>query len=256
MCEIKAYNKSILDSRRLLAFRVDFFSMSSFCKAYSEFLVNTYKRDSFTIRELTDIEREVVDVDAVSDTIDSSLGDIIDKKNYIIRGLLFNSDKIQPNIKVDAYISPYYLFVSICENEQQHIEDNGLLAEIYNALNLERFQNGIDFQGLTLYTQHEVKASSLDELFKIVDKTAFPLLTDEGTLNGRYSDTRIAGSCYVSLVRIIRQGKFEGDTCYQMSVSTQATPHESVEIGDVDSLGGLLVDMFENAKNETTRCFN
>ena len=124
------------------------------------------------------------------------------------------------------------------------------------GLNLERFQNGIDFQGLTLYTQHEVKASSLDELFKIVDKTAFPLLTDEGTLNGRYSDTRIAGSCYVSLVRIIRQGKFEGDTCYQMSVSTQATPHESVEIGDVDSLGGLLVDMFENAKNETTRCFN
>ena len=256
MCEIKAYNKSILDSRRLLAFRVDFFSMSSFCKAYSEFLVNTYKRDSFTIRELTDIERELVDVDAVSDTIDSSLGDIIDKKNYIIRGLLFNSDKVQLNIKVDAYISPYYLFVSICENEQQHIEDNGSLAEIYNALNLERFQNGIDFQGLTLYTQHEVKASSLDELFKIVDKTAFPLLTDEGTLNGRYSDTRIAGSCYVSLVRIIRQGKFEGSTCYQMLVSTLATPHESVEIVDVDSLGGLLVEMFESAKNETTRCFN
>ena len=255
MCEIKAYNKSILDSRRQLAFRVDFFSMSSFCKAYSEFLVNTYKRDSFTIRELTDIERELVDVDAVSDAIDSSLGDIIDKKNYIIRGLLLNSDKVQLNIKVDAYISPYYLFVSIYENEQR-VEDNGLLAKVYNALSLEKFSNGIDFQGLTLYTQHEAKASSLDELFKIVDKTAFPLLTDEGTLNGRYSDTRIAGSCYVSLVRIIRQGKFEGSTCYQMSVSTQATPHESVEIGDVGSLGGLLVEMFENAKNETTRCFN
>jgi len=230
--------------------------MSSFCKAYSEFLVNTYKRDSFTIRELTDIERELVDVDAVSDAIDSSLGDIIDKKNYIIRGLLLNTDKVQLNIKVDAYISPYYLFVSIYENEQQHIEDNGSLAGIYDMFRLAEFSNSVDIQGITLYTQHEVKASSLDGLFKIVDKASFPLLKEEGTVNGMYSDTRIAGSYYVSLVRIIRQGELEGSTCYQMSVSTQATPQEDVEIGDVGNLGGLLVDMFENAKNETTRCFN
>jgi hypothetical protein len=254
MCEIKAYNNRILDSRRQLAFRVDFYSMSSFCETYSEFLVNTYKRDSFTIRELTDIERELVDVDAVADVMDSSVGDIIDKKNYIIRGLLLISND-EVRLKADAYISPYYLFVSVCENEQ-HIEDDGLLAEVYNALSLAKFSNAIDVQGLTLYTQHEVKAPSLDELFKIVDKTSFPLLKEEGTLNGRYSDTRIAGRSYVSLVRIIRQGEFEGSTCYQMSVSTQATPHEDVEIGDVGSLGGLLVDMFENAKNETTRCFN
>ena len=253
MCEIKEYNKEILNLRKLLAFRVDFFSMSSFCKRFSEFLVNTYNRDSFTISELTDVEREIVDVDAASDAVGLSVGDIIDKKNYIIRGLhLICNDKVQ--LKVDAYISPYYLFVSICEDEQ-HIEDEGLIADIYHVLKLVEFSNSIDVQGVTLYTQHEVKAPSLDVLFNTVDRMSFPLLKEEGTLNGMYSDTRTAGRCYVSLVRIIRQGEFKGEMCYQMSVSTQATPHEDVEIGDVGSLGRLLVEMLDNAKKETTRCF-
>jgi len=255
MCEIKEYNKDILNSRIQLAFRVDFFSMSSFCKAYSEHLCKTFKRDSFNYRELTDIERELVDVDSVSDAMDSSIGDIIDKKNFILRGLLLNNDKVNLNVKVDAYISPYYLFVSIYENEH-HIENDRLIADIYDVLELADYSDIIDIQGLVLYTQHEINAPSLDELFKKVDKTSFPLLMDEGTLNGRYSDTRIAGRCYVSLVRIIRQGDLEGSTCYQMLVSTQAMPREDVEMGDIASLGGVLVDMFENAKKETTRCFN
>lgn len=255
MCDIKEYNGGILAYRTQLAFRVDFFSMSSFYKSYSEFLVNEYKKDGFTIRELTDIEKELVDVDAVSDAMDSSLGDIIDKKNYIIHGLLLNNDKVQLNIKVDVYISPYYLFVSINESEH-HIEDNKVIAGIYDMLRLVDFSNSIDVQGVALYTQHEVMAQSLKELFETIDKTSFPLLKEEDTLNGWYSDTRIAGKFYVSLVRIIRQGELGGSPCYQMSVSAQATPRENVEIGDVGILGCLLIDMFENAKNETTRCFN
>lgn len=250
MCDIKKYTGEMLAARTQVAFRLDFFSMPSFYSEYPDMLSKKYHVENFNVRELSGTEQQQVDVDSVSESMDSSVGEIIEKKNYILRGL--QMDNIP--VKADVFISPYYVFAELIEAES-HIEDAGIIKQFIDGLLLYENEKSIDMQDTSLYMRHVVERPSLEELFTIVDRTAFPILEDKGTLNGWYSDTREAGKYDANLVRVIRQGETDGNPMYQMTVMSKVTPNASFYLNQFEELGAAVAEMFEVAMTESTRFF-
>lgn len=239
-----------MSARTQVAFRLDFFSMPSFNAVYPDMLSKKYHVDSFSVRELSGTEQQQVDVDSVSESMDSSVGEIIEKKNYILRGLQMDGIPM----KADVFISPYYVFAELIETEH-HIEDAAIIRQFVDGLLLYENAKSVDIQDASLYMRHVVERPNLEELFTIVDRTAFPILEDKGTLNGWYSDTREVGRYDANLVRVIRQGESEGELMYQMTVMTKVAPNSSYNFESFEELGGAVAEMFEVARTESTRFF-
>lgn len=245
MCKIKDYTDEMRDVCEQISFRLDFYSIPGFTTTYTQKINEIFQKEEYAYRELTDEEKLNVDIDSAAESFGMNIGDIIERKNYIFRGLLVKE------YKVNLYISPFYVYVSL-----DYFDNNkNILNIVFDFLNIDGILSRQELQNITVMTKHKVAAEDEDRIFKMLDRSAFPIMDDTTLANGRYIDTHSYTQFTIDLLRIIRKGEFDGMPRVEVSLQTRAIPTENLEINLEGGIGTLLVQMFESSLAEITRCF-
>lgn len=245
MCKIKDYTDEMRDVCEQISFRLDFYSIPGFTTTYTQKINEIFQKEEYAHRELTDEEKLNVDIDSAAESFGMNIGDIIERKNYIFKGLLVKE------YKVNLYISPFYVYVSL-----DYFDNNkNILNIVFDFLNIDGILSRQELQNITVMTKHKVAAEDEDRIFKMLDRSAFPIMDDTTLANGRYIDTHSYTQFTIDLLRIIRKGEFDGMPRVEVSLQTRAIPTENLEINLEGGIGTLLVQMFESSLAEITRCF-
>lgn len=178
------------------AFRLDFFSV-----AIQEELAKKIKsmlpEDTLmSIRLLTDLDKQIIDTDAVVESLEtSSIEEVVSKSVYCFVTSIQNSD-------FNLYISPYFIFGGMKNNEHREA-----LPEIFTKVfaKIKEFKKSITPTALTcslsFYTQ--LNREKIDRTFK---PNVFPVIHDN-SLSNRYTDTYRTDETLVDFVRTIRAAK-------------------------------------------------
>lgn len=246
MCKIKEYTPRMLEACDRVSFRLDFYSSPKFASDYTQMVYGKYERDDYARRELTDAEKLTVDVDSAAETFGMNIGDLIERKNFIFRGL-----KLDEQI-VNLYISPFYLFASLDNIGKFDIEE---LSRLFANLNIDGMLDQQALQNITVMTNHKVAGETEENVFDVLDRSAFPVMDDAMLTNGRYVDTHDYEKCSIDLLRIIRKGEIDGKPRVEVSLQTRAVPAENLEIDEESGVAGQLSEMLSRSIDEVTRCF-
>ena len=246
MCKIKEYTPRMLEACDRVSFRLDFYSSPKFASDYTQMVYGKYERDDYARRELTDAEKLTVDVDSAAETFGMNIGDLIERKNFIFRGL-----KVDKQI-VNLYISPFYLFASLDNIGKFDIEE---LSRLFANLNIDGMLDQQALQNITVMTSHKVAGETEENVFDVLDRSAFPIMDDVMLTNGRYVDTHDYEKCSIDLLRIIRKGDIDGMPRVEVSLQTRAVPAENLEIDEEPGVAGQLSEMLSRSIEEVTRCF-
>jgi len=246
MCKIKEYTPRMLEACDRVSFRLDFYSSPKFASDYTQMVYGKYERNGYARRELTDAEKLTVDVDSAAETFGMNIGDLIERKNFIFRGL-----KVDKQI-VNLYISPFYLFASLDNIGKFDIEE---LSRLFANLNIDGMLDQQALQNITVMTNHKVAGETEENVFDVLDRSAFPIMDDAMLTNGRYVDTHDYEKCSIDLLRIIRKGEIDGKPRVEVSLQTRAVPAENLEIDEEPGVAGQLSEMLRRSIDEVTRCF-
>lgn len=251
MCKTKEYTAGINDLNESVAFRLDYFSVPSFKNDFVERLGAIIGKCDFQERLLTEEEKQKVAIDALSNTLDVSLEELIGKKIY-----KFYNFKIG-DMSSELYISPYFLLLYIDKGRTIATSWNEISA-IFSLLKSD-FSLSLSPQNLLCITSYY---ASVDEgqLWTIFDRDAFPVLDDANIVNGRYADKHKYDSSDIDLIRELRKGIYvenessnEGDIMYNVNIAT----YNNLEITSLDELDFVtkLPKMLHDSQKEVTRCF-
>lgn len=229
-----------------VSFRLDFYSIPGFASAYTQMIDGKFKKDAYAHRELTDEEKLIVDVDSAAESFAMNIGDLIERKNFIFKRLTIGESK------VNLYISPFYIFASL---DSPGDFDHEVLKNLFISFNLEDILNKQELLNITVMTQHNVAGGTEKEVFKVLDRSAFPIMDDTQLANGRYLDTHDYEKCSIDLLRIIRKGEIDGEPRVEVSLQTRAVPSENLELDRDNGISDQLADMLKFSLDEVTRCF-
>lgn len=246
MCKIKDYTHAMKAVCEQISFRLDFYSIPGFAATYTQKIDEAFKKSEYANRELTDEEKLTVDVDSAAETFGMNIGDILEKKNFIFKGLQVKE------YKVNLYISPFYVYASLGYLDDYNVD---ILKIVLGIINIEGILSRQELQNITVMTKHKVAAENEDGIFMVLDRSAFPIMDDTTLANGRYIDTHSYEQFTIDLLRIIRKGEIDSMPRVEVCLQTRAVPAENLEIDSEDGIGLLLEQMLEKSLAEITRCF-
>ena len=244
MCEKKPYSSKMKAMRKRISFRLDFFSLPSFKDEY----LAKYKEISNNYKEnvLSELERQMVDVDSVAYNLDVTLETIAEKKVFCFSDVVFDD-----NTKGKVVVSPYYLYIEVqCNNDgsisKQSIEKikTLLFDPIMEPITTSKF--------LTCQVDH-YNFVDKDELDSIVDKSAF--VSIDTPINGRYSDEYKVDGKGEEIIdtALIRYLQLYDDNKYDILVKTILSIPLHDDINKYDQ--GIIDRMITISEQETSRCF-
>ena len=104
MCK-KPYTDKMAKYLKSVAYRASFFSMPDFKSRYLASFVNAFPKASYKERKLTQLENQIVNIDAVADDLDIPLVELMDQKVYV-----FDDVNIAGRLAT-VYICHYYIYV-------------------------------------------------------------------------------------------------------------------------------------------------
>lgn len=245
MCDFKKYSKNIEKERESLSLRVTFFSKSSFVDDFvrknSEVL-----GDSFSVRQLTEKEGEIVDVDQISHILEIPLDYVLKDKNvYIFNNLEFNGGACR------AMVSRYFIFIQM---KGQGGSVKLAKQKPMQLLKLDGFENSIDLFEMSMLDYY-VLGSDKDNLWDVFDENAFGDVDLNKMVESRYADAHKRDEFEASLVRnIVRRENSDGKTIYQVFLKSIASYSDPT----IELVGSLenIEKMQKCCEKEVTRCFS
>lgn len=249
MCKTKAYTENMDAMNESVAFRFDFYSMPSFKNNFVELLRKNLPVQQFTERLLTEEEKQKINIDAISYTLDNSIEEIISKKIYKFEQFHM------ANCMAELYIGPYFLFLYLKRKREEQVR----LKELDTVFNLLKSKSSeLNLLNTTCILSFN-KYLGENDLWKIFDKDAFPSLDTETMTVGRYADSHLYGNMNVELVRVLSKGFYEKedgeviDPCFYVNIIANGTiPQLSLQSDDFPI---ILSKLFNQSQNEATKCF-
>lgn len=246
MCK-KKYSENMQKLLREFSFRIDFYSMPAFKDEYVE-MVRKYVGDVFfEERVLSEEERQIVDVDTISDNLKITIEDIISKRNYIFRGIDFSG------VLGELYVSPYYILVRFLP-QQGHAFDAHCLDCLPELFKEKFLKNKVNILNLYCITRHECNLFKKD-IWQVLDVDAFPQIDLNTFSAGRYADSQQGKNCFVDVIRDLRSGVVEDETLRRfinVVIYTMAQPLSRENIYDTILTSDT---MLQESLGEVAKCF-
>lgn len=245
MCEFKEYTKNIEKTRESLSIRITFFSKPKFVDGFVNELTDVLG-DSFSVRQLTEKEGEIVDVDTISHNLDIPLDYVLKDKNvYIFNNLEFRGGICR------AIISRYFIFIQI-KREDKPID----LAsqKSLQLLKFDDFENSLDLIEMSMLDYY-VLGCEKEMLWDVFDRSAFGDLDLNKMVDSRYADTHKRDDFEANLVRnIVKRENSDNEIIYQVFLKSIVSFSEPT----VKKVGAseTIAKMKECCEKEVTRCFS
>lgn len=245
MCEKKTYSPKMKSLRKRISFRLDFFSLPSFKDEYLSKkgeISNNYKESV-----LSELERQIVDVDSVAYNLDVTLETIAEKKSYCFSDVIFDNDS---DIKGKVIVNPYYLFIEV------QCKDGDISEKCINKIKSFLFDEVMapvtTSKFLTCQVDHYTFVKK-DEIDSIIDKSAF--VSIDTPINGRYSDEyKVVGKGEENIdTALIRYLQLYDDNQYDILVKTILSISLNDDLSRHEQ--SIIDRMISISEQETSRCF-
>lgn len=255
-CETKTYSGKMKSFRNRIMFRLDYYSLPRFKEKYLDEkgeISNNYRETN-----LTEIERQMVDVDAVAFNLGETLDTILSKSVYFFSEVVFDEAK---EIFGDVVVGPFYLFL------QLFLQDGVITTRCYERIKEFLFvKKMMPYSTTTCFTcqvDHQ-KTIIAEEVGSIINIDAFTCIrTDDRSLvNSRhsdeyvitYSDDKTEKPVNVSLCRMLQLAKGENDLYYyNVLVNTNLCIDLNDDFSNMDE--HVIDRIIEFSEVESSRCF-
>lgn len=249
MCKFKEYKHDIENTRDAVSFRITYFSKPNFLFDFVSERSN-YLGDRFAVRQLTDKESEVVDVDTISYLLRIPLDYILKDKNVYI----FDDANFEDCIS-RVFISQYFIFIRMKVKEEKQVSMTS--KELMAFLDLGQYLKDLDIIDFSMIDEYKFGCES-SNLWNVLDKSAFGDLDVEKFVDSRYADKHARGGYEANLVRnIVKRKDSNGNELCQVFlkpiVSLTDPEQKSIEFSP---LSKTLLDMKGICEKEVTRCFS
>lgn len=274
-CETKQYSQTMKSLRNRIMFRLDYYSLPRFKEKFLDIkgeISNNYRETN-----LTEEEKQMIDVDAVAYNLGESLDTILSKSVYYFRDVVFDDDA---NIIGDVVVGPYYLFLQLFLKEDGEITSR-CYKRIKEFLFVKEMAPLTTTSCFTCQVDHQ-KSPKVEEIDSIIDIHAFTCIdngnktaitrfgkdssifscigTDDILLaNSRYTDEYVKAfidekTVSISLSRMLQLAKgADGLFYYNVLVNTNLC----VELNDdFSNMNEEIIDkIIEYSTIESSRCF-
>lgn len=219
--------------------RMDFFSKPMFYDMFiGKLNVTDFSKMKYYSRLLTDVKMQRIDIDSVAQNLSVSLEEIVSKRVCLYIGTA-------RNLKVEAYISEYFICLYFEKTPESDFSEKGrLLKEVFDSL--KEMDTVINGQNFSFRTNSHIQADGEfirtelnSDYIKIPDK--------EGFTNARYADLFVLdaeGRMDVNLIRdVMKIESPEGNFLYDILISAIANrriDNERLEELDFEGLVSTL----------------
>lgn len=179
-----------------------------------------------------------LDVDSVAELHDTYINKILDSDLIRLRQADLSG------VKCEIYINTYFVAFLFS------VKDGDISPDIaMNAVKqayLEQFKLPLIFSYLRL--NYSVGTPSLEKMWEICDRTAFPILNEE-VCDGRYTDSNQKDAVFIDLTRSIFKEK--ESPAVVVNVQSKAVNQTS----DLREAAESIMNMVEISQMEVSRCF-
>lgn len=181
-----------------VAVRIDFYSLEDFREVFFKAVQARFGELSFEKRPLTEEERELVDVDSISNNLAITLEDIINSR------CILASPFTQKGQTYNLIIGSHFLYCdTIVTNYNKTI---GEVESVFRVLlNFAGYGNCVSLNMLTCRTECGLFIERTGELGLIFDENFFPK-SFRDLRNARYVDSYDDNGVVVDLIREYRRG--------------------------------------------------
>ena len=236
----KEYTDIMAKYLKSVAYRASFFSMPDFKGRYLSLFAESFPAASYKERKLTQLESQIVDIDAVAADLDIPLVELMNQKVYV-----FNDVKVANHLAT-IFICHYYIYICF-ELDGEKLDGESIGKDLIRVFGVELTGN-IQIQRMSCIVNHNVDIFAKDfKDSKILDFQAFPQINPEEIRTGRYSDSHEEDCGYViTLIRDISKGQTLENEKDSLNISITSI---------VDSENKDFGTMYEKALEESARCF-
>jgi hypothetical protein len=235
----------IWQMNQAFAFRLDFFSVAVQEKLAKELKKMLPNDTLMSIRLLTDVDKQIIDIDAVVDSLEtSSIEEVVSKSVYYFEVCVSHN-------KFHLYVSPYFIFGNMENKEHSDILPEKFL-EIFKKI--MAFKESITPAALTcsLNFYAQLSREDIDKKFK---PNVFPVIR-ENTLSNRYTDTYKTGDTLVDIVRTIRMAKDHDQNLINNKFDINLILNNVLYFNNFEDLmDSPLSEMFKASKEEIEKYY-
>ena len=261
--------------RNRIMFRLDYYSLPRFKEKYLDIkgeISNNYRETN-----LTEEEKQMIDVDAVAYNLGEPLDTILSKSVYFFRDVKFDDEA---NINGDVVVGPYYLFLQLFLKEDGEITPR-CYERIKEFLFVKEMAPLTTTSCFTCQVDHQ-KSPKVEEIDSIIDINAFTCIangnkaaitksvkdssifscigTDDVLLaNSRYTDEYVKAftdekTINISLSRMLQLAKGE-DELYYYNVLVNTNLCIDLD-DDFSNMSEKIIDkIIDYSTIESSRCF-
>lgn len=187
--------KKLFEQINFYAFRLTFYSVD-FQEQLAGFIKKKYPDALMSVHIPTEYDNGLIDMDAVVESLDTSIESVVTKPIYDFQ--ILDSENDMVNIHI--YLSPYFLFISKnVEAGEASVCD--VFYDVFSELNKMKELLTPSSFACILNMHQEISEEQIKEKF-VAD--AFPCLNRSNLQRGRYVDTYGKDDTIIDVVRIIK----------------------------------------------------
>lgn len=240
MCKRKSNLDKIKGFQRSLNFRIDYYSIPD---SIDSLVKSIFKEDIYVERKPTEEEMQIIDYDGVASCMNTTITELL----YHTCRIISKKDDERCTIYIHRN------FVSIQYDTKSSDENEGIYPKVAEFVKTVFSGGMFNVQDVCCRILFSCIDVAKDNVWKVFDKTAFPVMEEATMINGTYLDTHQCGSYFIDLTRNISPNE---SGLYDVVISTSALCNEDLDkLKEESAIASFFASITKESLMEITRCF-
>ncbi len=240
---------NILEITSNIRLRLDYFSMPGICRKIVDVVHELYGGEVPERRLMTTYDKELLDLDSISNVLDVTIEEIIQKPVSIF------SDSVLGGYPVRIYVAENFLFVNVTIPEEVRLKSykdvSGEFSKLLDCI-IERVGEDLKIIRVTstIYAPCIIDKGDVERRLNVA---LFPIIAENGR-NARYAENYNEDGFDTTTIRDILYGTIDVEDQKHLVYKIECTINSSTAEIQCDKKE-LFVRMFEKAVDRTNKYF-